>query len=62
MLGIGKFGDGGAGYITPLKHLGQIHLGDAASGVAGVVVVIGVNDHAFQHAFHLLGHFIQQLI
>ena len=40
VLGVGKLGERGLGHVAALEHLVEVHLGDAARGVVGVVVVL----------------------
>ena len=53
VLGIGKFGDGRRRHVAAIEHLVQVHLGDPARGVAGVVVADGVDHQAVENALHL---------
>jgi hypothetical protein len=53
VLGVGKFGERGRRHVAAAEHLVQVHLGDAARGVVGVVVVLDVDDEAFEHGLHL---------
>ena len=51
---------GGAGKVASAKHLVQVHLRDAARRVLGVVIAVGVDDQAFQHALHLARDLVEQ--
>src|SRR5574343_1720593 len=62
VLGIGELGDGGALDVTPGKGFLEGHLGHTAGGVTGVVVVVGVDDHAVKHTLHFGGDLVQQLV
>ena len=59
-LGVGELGDGRWRGIAAAKHFGQIHLGDTPGGVLGVVVGLGVDHQAFQHALELDRYLGQQ--
>jgi hypothetical protein len=60
VLGVREFGDARRLDIAAVEHLLDVHLGHAARGVAGVVVVVEVDDHAVEHTLHLLGHLVEQ--
>ncbi len=60
MPDIGKLGDAGAGHIAAAEHLIDVHLGDPARGVVGVVVVLGIDHQAVEHTLHLDLDFVQQ--
>ncbi len=62
MLGVGEFGDAGPVHVAAVEHLFQVHLGHPARGVAGVVIALGVDHHAVEHALHLDGDFVEQLL
>ncbi|MNV70759.1 hypothetical protein D3C71_1637400 [compost metagenome] len=62
MLGVGELGDGRLRHIPALEYLVEVHLGHAARGVLGVVVAVGVDDQAVEHALHLDLHLVQQLL
>ena len=62
MLGVGKLGDAGRPDIAAAEHLVDIHLGHAACGVAGVVVVGRVDHQTVEHALHLFLHFVEQAV
>jgi hypothetical protein len=61
VLGIGKLGDRWLLDITALEHLVEVHLGHAARGGLGVVVALGVDDEAVEHALHLHLDLVKQL-
>ena len=60
MLGVGELGDARCLDVTPIEHFIQVHFGNPACGVAGVVVALGVNHETVQHALHLDFNFVQQ--
>lgn len=53
VLGVREFGERGRRHVAALEHFVQVHLGHAARGVAGVVVVLEVDHQALEHALHL---------
>ena len=62
VLGVGELGDDGGVNEAATKDFLHIHFGDSASGVSGVVVVLGVDDEAAENAFHFVGYFVEQFI
>jgi hypothetical protein len=60
VLGIRELGNRRLGHVAALEHLIEVHLGHAARGVLGVVVVLGVDDQAVKHALHLDLDLVQQ--
>ena len=61
VFGVGEFSDGRRLDVAAPKHLVEVHLGDAARGVVGVVVASGVNHQAVEYALHLHFDLIEQL-
>jgi hypothetical protein len=61
-LGVGKFGHRRRRDVAPAEDLGQVHLGDAARRVLRVVIALGVDDQAFQHALHLALDLVEQAL
>ena len=62
VLGVGEFSDRRAFDVTAFEHLSEVHLGDPARGLPGVVVVVGVNHQAGEHALHLALDFVKQAV
>ena len=62
VLGVGEFSDRRAFDVTAFEHLSEVHLGDPTRGLPGVVVVVGVNHQAGEHALHLALDFIKQAV
>ena len=60
VLGVGKLGDRRLHDIATLEDLVEVHLGHPSRGVLGVVVTVGVDDQAVEHALHLDFHLVQQ--
>ncbi len=46
--------------VAAAENLVQVHLGHPAGGIAGVMVVSGVDDEAFQNALHLACELVKQ--
>jgi len=46
VLGVGKFGERWLRRVAALEHLIEVHFGDAARGIARVVIAVGVYDQA----------------
>ncbi|MNT25760.1 hypothetical protein D3C72_1613000 [compost metagenome] len=61
VLGIRKLGDRRLRHVAALEHLVEVHLGHAARGVVGVVVALGVDHQAVEHALHLDFDLVEQL-
>ncbi|MPN24649.1 hypothetical protein SDC9_172051 [bioreactor metagenome] len=62
VLGVREFGDRRRRHIAALEHLVDVHLRHTARGVVGVVVAHRIDDHAVEHALHLLLHLVEQLL
>ena len=62
MLGIGKLGDDGWVDEAATKDFLHIHFGHTACGVGRVVVMLGIDDQAAEHVFHLVCDFVEQFV
>ena len=62
VLGVGEFSDRGAFDVTAFEHLSEVHLGDPTRGLPSVVVIVGVNHQAGEHALHLALDFVKQAV
>ena len=62
VLGIRELGHRRRRDVAAAEHLVQVHLGDAARRVLGVVVALGVDHQAFEHALHLAVDFVEQRV
>ena len=62
VLCIGELSHRRALDVAPTKYFVQVHLGDAACRLAGVVVVVRVNDQTTEHPLHLAFHLVEQLL
>ncbi len=59
-LDVGKLGHRRRLEIAASKDFGQVHLGDAAGRILGVMIVLDVDDQALEHRLHLFGDFVEQ--
>ena len=62
LFDIRKLGHGWHCVIAALEDLGQIQLGDTASGFLRVVIAFGVDDQALEHLGHLGFHLDPKLV